>query len=936
MIKKCIYYNVVVHGKRDDDMRYTTSKQQIKDYLKLLCHDYRTDLLSSMTTQSIAKALNLSRSITSQYLNELVKDNKIIKISSRPVYYLHKHELEKRFQTDIMEQEYISILELHQVLYKNAPQLQDFEKAIGNDGSLSYTISQIKSALEYPKGGLPIILFGEKGVGKGYLVTLMQEYGSNHLHKDTNCKLIKKRMLKGTNAQQQMDEIFGYVRDETNVHKGVLDHALDGILCIEDAQNLSEACQIRLSEYISSTTFTREQDENTRIEGHARIVLTMVENPYNVLSHSLLEKIPVICKLPSLVERSEDERMQFIIQFFQKEQYRLDKSIYIGNHVLNYLMNYRFENNINELSKCVQSICVNAFKRNRTDRMDVHVYDLPLHMLNHIRVEESTSEEEELLCIDRIEKRKSNKIVTMWEQLLYACKKYLITEQSLTSFIEEGQRILRYYYDVLVFQENYYDTRLDTMEHIVMETLALIRHKREIRLPLHCSYVLTRMLIALQKNTSFLAQWDKEHSQAIEQCMAKLHAQMHSEYIVSEVITKKLQANLNIRLNDMNKIFLMLNINFYNKDIRSQDTVGIILSHGYSTASSIADAANTLLNTFIFEAIDMPLDTSIEEVGEQLNKFIADNLFVKNIILLVDMGSLEDIGNKLVGSVNVGVINNISTSLALNIGYKIKQHYELEDVLRIACEENQCHYKVLAKAEKEKVIVFVNDAGIVVAEKLCRLFKDSLPRSIEMNMMEYDYDAIKKNGSSDMLFQKYDVKLMIKPDSLQIKNIHSVTLEDIMNFKNIEKVNHALLPYLSEQEIEQFDQQLLKNFSLQSVMESITILNAVLLLDYVSDAVYSLQRSMHTRFQSKIIVGLYIHICFLIERLVTKTALEKYVNVDTFIREEQAFIAHVNASFEAMLEHYHVCMPISEIAYLHEYIANDIQQGGEEDGEDEF
>ncbi|MFQ7538779.1 MAG: RNA polymerase subunit sigma-54, partial [Clostridium sp.] len=96
---------------------------------------------------------------------------------------------------------------------------------------------------------------------------------------------------------------------------------------------------------------------------------------------------------------------------------------------------------------------------------------------------------------------------------------------------------------------------------------------------------------------------------------------------------------------------------FYNRDIRSQDTVGIILSHGYSTASSIADAANSLLNSYTFEAIDMPLNTPVQEISGKLNDFIEENPHLKNIILLVDMGSLEGIGEVIADSVNVGVIN---------------------------------------------------------------------------------------------------------------------------------------------------------------------------------------------------------------------------------------------------------------------------------------
>lgn len=120
---------------------------------------------------------------------------------------------------------------------------------------------------------------------------------------------------------------------------------------------------------------------------------------------------------------------------------------------------------------------------------------------------------------------------------------------------------------------------------------------------------------------------------------------------------------------------------------------------------------------------------------------------------------------------------------------------------------------------------------------------------------------------------------------------------------------------------------------MQSVMENITILNADKLLDYVSDSVSALQHTMGRKFQSKTIVGIYIHICFLVERLVTKTALEKYTDLSSFEKQHEDFIADVNRSFEVMLQHYHVKLPLSEIAYLFEYIENDVRKAG---GEDEF
>lgn len=61
-------------------------------------------------------------------------------------------------------------------------------------------------------------------------------------------------------------------------------------------------------------------------------------------------------------------------------------------------------------------------------------------------------------------------------------------------------------------------------------------------------------------------------------------------------------------------------------------------------------------------------------------------------------------------------------------------------------------------------------------------------------------------------FEKYDVLLLVKTLSLRIPGVKSVTLEEIMNFNNINVVDEVLSYYLEEGEIEYFNQKLLKTF----------------------------------------------------------------------------------------------------------------------------
>ena len=92
------------------------------------------------STKELASYLNIQRSNLSAILNELVRENKLEKISGRPVLYKIHNKLD---ENDLI-----------------------FNQLIGVNGSLAKSIQDIKSTLLYP-GKKPIILLtGESGTGK--------------------------------------------------------------------------------------------------------------------------------------------------------------------------------------------------------------------------------------------------------------------------------------------------------------------------------------------------------------------------------------------------------------------------------------------------------------------------------------------------------------------------------------------------------------------------------------------------------------------------------------------------------------------------------------------------------------------------------------------------------------------------------------------------
>ena len=66
----------------------------------------------------------------------------------------------------------------------------------------------------------------------------------------------------------------------------------------------------------------------------------------------------------------------------------------------------------------------------------------------------------------------------------------------------------------------------------------------------------------------------------------------------------------------------------------------IVMTHGESTASSMAEVANKLLNTDHCRAVDMPLDVPAEEALEKAVALAEEIDEGKGVLVLADMGSL--------------------------------------------------------------------------------------------------------------------------------------------------------------------------------------------------------------------------------------------------------------------------------------------------------
>ena len=274
------------------------TKKNIEEYVilhtKQLILDIRKANLHACTTAEIGSQLHLSRNLVSQYLNELVKEKVLIKISSRPVYFLHKESVGRKLNLNISELESLNGAEFLELLKKEGKS-SVFGQMVGYNTSLAYCIEQCEAAIKYPRAGLPILLVGESGTGRNFLAKLLYQYGeeegvfgSDSTFTVLECGEVEKTLEGG------MKEIFGYSISKNGKRvfvPGLLNTTREGVLFLNNVSLLGSKCQEKLAEFLENRNYSSVNNETEKYASHAHIIFSVTPELKNQISKELLARV---------------------------------------------------------------------------------------------------------------------------------------------------------------------------------------------------------------------------------------------------------------------------------------------------------------------------------------------------------------------------------------------------------------------------------------------------------------------------------------------------------------------------------------------------------------------------------------------------------------------------------------------------------------------
>ncbi len=190
----------------------------------------------------------------------------------------------------------------------------------------------------------------------------------------------------------------------------------------------------------------------------------------------------------------------------------------------------------------------------------------------------------------------------------------------------------------------------------------------------------------------------------------------------------------------------------------------------------------------------------------------------------------------------------------------------------------------------------------------------------DIEVISQEYNSIKYEDNENKIFKKYDVKLIITTSAIERNDVPVIEMQNLINNEGEEKIEKALSGVVKEKNIIDIKKDILKLFSLQNILNQLTILNPNKVIEEVEKIVYRYEHELNIKFPNDLKLVLLIHISVMIERLVLRDEIKSHTNEENFMKCHSEFFELSQEIFEEVLKEYRVSLPLGEIVIIYEMI----------------
>lgn len=876
------------------------------------------NILKKNNAGSIASLLKKDRTYVSRYFNEGLKQHEFIKINTRPVLFLDASDF-KDYHLD--RYEYNSIEELLQILANKREEVI-IKSIIGYHDSMKIPIEQAKTSLAYPNNGLPMIIFGESGVGKSFFAKKIYMYAKDKEILKENAPFVTVNCAQYANNPELLSSmLFGYVKGSftgaDKTHEGALSSADGGILFLDEVHRLSGEGQEKLFTYLDEGYFTMIGDNVTHHKAKIRLICATTESSSTFLT-TFLRRLPIQIKLPGLNDRPVNEKKELIDSFFQNEAIQFQQNIELSGRTLSILLSYSFPENVGQLKTAIKYAVANAHEKHGLNQtVKVTVNNLPAWMYvkdkndfqNIMSLNAKTIYHFNEAEPDTIQSQNLNTILinNTWDKVTKAVEHNVTDKKIYVNLIKDAM-------DEIIFNrpnENQ-DILMQFFVDTVRQMLTLFNDTNTLLYD-------GNLVLGI---ASFL--YDSVNSKPFEendQRNSKLLIDLFSaQFKIVKKMGKFLYTQLDRQLTEKDCVWLAVYISTSNNLLEQEDkNIGIIITHGYATASSIANLCNRILHNNVFLAINMPINSTPEDIGIKLQKIISAIDSSQGIVVLFDMGSLSQIAQGALEYTKrpILLIDKVTTAAALEVGNALVMGKSLNNISKLINKDWLPKAKLCQpQIEKENIILAVCMTGIGTAQQIKLMLENSFMNVRNLRVVATDFKSLKNKGTKLENLEQYHVICIVGTDNPMVKEVPYVSMQSLITGDGTTEFDKIISPYFDVDQIKKVNKNLIRNFSLTRVIDNLTILDTDKVMTDIEEFISKLEGYLQTTISNKVKMTLFVHVSSMIERLIRRESVDQYPKLEEKINENKKLYSVLKSTISVLEKKYRIQVSDAEIAYI--------------------
>lgn len=670
--------------------------------LRLAGCSLTADALGAFSAMAIADSLRQKRSIISHHLNNLHREQRVVKVNSRPVLFLPVEALRRHHRLAVRQGDYASIQALC------AERQDSLELLIGAQGSLQESLRQCKAAISYPGAGLPLLLRGPTGTGKSFLARQLWQYAIEQGILPPEAPFTVFNCAEYANNPELLtSKLFGHAKGAftgaDRAVSGLIETSNGGVLFIDEVHRLPPEGQEKLFHFMDNGTWRRLGESSDERSATVRLIFASTEDLEKHFLATFIRRIPVIVKILPIAERGQYERLAFIHHFFRREAQRLHHDLSLDSEIISQLMQETLEGNVGGLENLIRNICASAWTFGQRDDgvLEVKAGQLPDRLL--MEVPFTVPQTAERIMIYReggVFPRVSGQhqeYLRLTENICGLCEELAQENISARTFDKLVYQNLTLYLDALMNKESP-RARQDKRLRFIEDVGKAIAAHYDLELNAEFAYLTGRYLTSLPLTPveaspsvrHVMLRWLEEAPGLAQRVAQKLLDVVNNKY--------------DLLIDTLDRLVVAAIVSNAIDATSGGKVKALIIAHGYSTASSIAGVANRLIGEKIYHAMDMPMEVAFSDVSRAIVDYLQHTDTRAGVMVLIDMGYTKEIADALLSVIHgpLVVVDNVTTRLALNVASEIALQKNIEQIAEEIVPLNQSRWDVFWPAQKKR------------------------------------------------------------------------------------------------------------------------------------------------------------------------------------------------------------------------------------------